>query len=329
MKFCALTILLALVSTNSFGEDREPIAPLPLTISLNTEKVSLGSRLFHETRLSKDNTISCASCHSLSGGGADGKRNSHGIGGALGDINAPTVFNSGLNFRQFWNGRAATLEDQIEGPVQHPKEMGSTWVEVENKLKADDSYVKSFKALYPDGVTRNNVKDAIATFERSLITPNSPFDRYLRGEASAITATEKSGYQRFKALGCVSCHQGANVGGNMYQTMGVMSDYFKERGTPITEADLGRYNVTKIETDKFVFRVPSLRNVELTAPYFHDGSAATLEQAVRTMARYQLGRELPKEDVELLAAFLKTLTGQTPNSIPRLPASQDQKAGAR
>jgi cytochrome c peroxidase len=286
----------------------EPILPLPLRVDLDQRKVDLGRRLFLDPRLSHDNTIFCGSCHRLDMAGTDRRNRSVGIGGAVGDVNAPTVFNSGFNFRQFWDGRAATLEDQIDGPVQNPSEMGSTWAEVVGKLNQDPSYVAPFRELYRDGIQRASIKDAIATFERSLITPNSPFDRFLNGDQTALTAEERAGYQRFKAYGCVSCHQGINVGGNMYQTFGVMADYFADRGHP-TKADLGRFNVTGLESDRHKFKVPSLRNVALTAPYFHDGAAATLDQAVDIMAKYQLGRTLPPEDRRLIVRFLHTLTG--------------------
>jgi len=296
---------------------KEPIQPLPeISFSeIDTEKILLGKKLFHDVKLSHNNTISCSSCHDLQHGGVDGKAKSIGINGTLGDINAPTVFNSGFNFRQFWNGRAKNLEEQIEGPVQNPKEMDSAWDEVLVKLKKDSQYPSSFSKLYSNGITKENIEDAIATFERALVTPNARFDRYLRGDSDALSDIEKNGYQRFKSFGCVACHQGMNVGGNMYQTMGVMGNYFKDRGTPITDADLGKYVLTKEEADKHVFRVPSLRNVELTAPYFHDGSAKTLEDAINIMAKYQLGRKLTKEEVHSIAAFLKTLTGETPNIL--------------
>jgi cytochrome c peroxidase len=287
----------------------EPISPLPLEVNLDQKKVDLGRRLFLDPRLSRDNTIFCGSCHHLDLAGTDRRSRSTGIGGAVGDVNSPTVFNSGFNFRQFWDGRAATLEDQIDGPVQNPKEMGSTWPEVVAKLTQDPSYVAPFRELYPDGIQRATIKDAIATFERSLITPNAPFDKYLNGDQTALTAEERAGYQRFKAYGCVSCHQGINVGGNMYQTFGVMADYFADRGN-VTKADLGRFNVTGLESDRHKFKVPSLRNVALTAPYFHDGAAKTLDQAVDIMAKYQLGRVLPAEDRRLIVRFLHTLTGE-------------------
>jgi cytochrome c peroxidase len=241
-------------------------------------------------------------------GGTDRLPHSLGINNAEGDINAPTVFNSSFNFRQFWDGRAATLEEQIEGPVHNPKEMGSHWQEIIGKLKKEAAYLKAFKALYADGINAKNIKDAIATFERSLITPNAPFDQYLRGDETALTDEEKQGYALFKQYGCVACHQGINIGGNMYQVFGVLNNYFEKRGN-ITKADLGRFNVTAQEYDRHKFKVPSLRNVALTAPYFHDGSADTLEKAVDVMAKYQLGRKIPKKEKRLIVQFLKTLTG--------------------
>lgn len=290
------------------GLEGEPIAPLPLHVPLDQKKVDLGRRLFLDPRLSRDNTISCGSCHRLELAGTDGRDRSIGVGGATGDINAPTVFNSGFNFHQFWDGRAATLEDQIDGPLTHPKEMGSSWPEVIRKLQNMPDYVKAFRALYLDGIQSAHIKDAIATFERSLITPDAPFDRYLRGDREALTERERAGYQRFKAYGCVACHQGVNIGGNMFQRFGIAADYFADRGH-VTRADFGRFNVTGLERDRYRFKVPSLRNVALTAPYFHDGSAATLPDAVNTMAKYQLGRTLSPEDRDLIVAFLTSLTG--------------------
>jgi len=287
----------------------EPIKPLPLKLTLDARKVELGKALFHDKRLSKDNSISCASCHDLAKGGADGKPTAVGIGGQVGPINTPTVLNSSLNFRQFWNGRAATLEEQAAGPVHNPGEMGSNWDEVLAKLRQDAALVGKFTAAYKDGLKPANIQDAIATFERSLVTP-SRFDRFLRGDLKAINENEAKGYQLFKNYGCVACHQGVNVGGNMYQQFGVMDEYFKVRGRPITEADLGRYAVTKLESDRFVFKVPSLRNVELTGPYFHDGATRTLEEAVDVMFRFQLGRTAPASDKSLIVQFLKTLTGE-------------------
>lgn len=301
-------------STTKATRAREPIRPIPQTLHLNSAKVLLGKRLFSDPQLSADQTIACSSCHSLSKGGTDREPRSTGINHALGQVNAPTVFNSALNFKQFWDGRAETLEEQVDGPTQAPTEMGAKWDDVIVRLSQSDEYVSSFKSLYPDGVQRKNVKDAIAEFERSLITPNARFDRWLRGDDGAISDEEKRGYQNFKAYGCISCHQGVNVGGKMFQPLGIMGDYFQDRGS-VTPADFGRFNVTGKEEDRFTFKVPSLRNVALTAPYFHDASAKTLEDAVTIMAKYQLGRELPEEDRTSIVAFLKSLTGEY-NGVP-------------
>ena len=289
----------------------EPIQPLPQRLDLDTRKVDLGRALFNDKRLSKDNSIACASCHDLAKGGADGRQFAVGIKGQVGPINTPTVLNAAFNFRQFWNGRAASLEEQAAGPVHNPGEMGSNWDEVLGKLRQDAKMVEFFKNIYGDGMQPRNIQDSIATYERSLVTP-SRFDRFLRGEANAITQDEKRGYELFKNYGCVACHQGVNVGGNMYQTFGVLGNYFKDRGN-ITDADLGRYAVTKNELDRHVFKVPSLRNVALTAPYFHDGTAPTLEAAVDVMFRYQLGRPAPAADKASIISFLKSLTGEKEN----------------
>ena len=254
--------------------------------------------------------MACAGCHELSKGGGDGLRHAVGIGGQRGDVNAPTVFNSGFSFKQFWNGRAESLEDQVDGPVHNPKELGSNWPEIIAKLKQDADYSAEFTALYRDGIQSGNIKDAIATFERSLITPNSRFDRYLRGDRNALTHDEISGYQLFKSYGCIACHQGVNVGGNLFERLGVMRDYFKERGKNIAPGDLGRFAITGKPEDRHVFKVPSLRNVAVTAPYFHDGSLTTLEQVVGIMGEYQLGISIPPGDVALIVKFLHTLTGE-------------------
>jgi cytochrome c peroxidase len=237
----------------------------------------------------------------------DRKAVSTGIDGAQGEINAPTVFNSGLNFSQFWDGRAATLEEQVAGPIHNPVEMGSNWSEVIAKLKGDAGYLAKFSAVYPDGITAETIADAIATFERTLVTP-SRFDRFLQGDESALNAHEKRGHRLFIEYGCASCHQGAGIGGNLFHLFGVMPGYFK--GRLVSKADLGRFNVTAKDRDRHVFKVPSLRNVALTYPYFHDGSASSLNDAVVIMARYQLGIVLPYEDVGDIVAFLNALTGE-------------------
>lgn len=282
---------------------------LPIT-GLSPAKVDLGRRLFRDKRFSGDMSLACVDCHDPVRGGADGRKVSQGIGGALGTINAPTVFNSGYAIAQFWDGRVHSLEEQVAGPIHNPAEMGSNWGDVIDRLKQDGEIRQAFEQSYPDGVNAANIANALASYERSLTTPNSRFDRFLAGDAHALSGLELDGYRRFEALGCISCHQGMLLGGNMFQRIGVMRDYFANRAP--SAADLGRYNVTGRDEDRHVFKVPSLRNVALTAPYFHDGSAATLEQAVLVMGRYQLGRELSRHDIDALLAFLKTLTGEIP-----------------
>lgn len=298
-------------------EDKQRLEPvnfsftqaLPKTIKLDADKVMLGKSLFHDARLSVNNTISCASCHNLSSGGVDNRFRSIGVNGGVDQVNTPTVFNSGFNYVQFWDGRVATLEGQIDGPIHHPMEMASNWQLIIARLSKDGAYSKLFNRLYSDGITSTNIKDAIATFERSLITPNSRFDRFLYGDQNAMNQQERHGYELFQSYGCASCHQGINLGGNMYEKMGLMGDYFADRGN-LTEADNGRFNVNHDSASMYEFRVPSLRNVALTAPYFHDGYASTLEDAIAIMAKYQLGRAMPQPDVDAIAAYLHTLTGE-------------------
>lgn len=287
----------------------EPIQPIEPFANLNPRKIDLGRKLFYDPRFSHDNRLSCASCHDLQAGGTDRRTRSIGINGAVGVINAPTVFNSGFNFSQFWDGRAPTLESQIDVPIQNKIEMDATWPEVIGKLQASPEYVQLFRQIYGDDINREHIKDSIAEFERSLSTPNSRFDRYLRHDSGALNSREQQGYKLFKSFGCASCHQGMNIGGNMYQKFGVMAPYFSDRGH-LTKADQGRFNVTGDPKDIYMFKVPSLRNVELTPPYFHDGNAATLADAVRMMAKYQLGRHLTADETELIVEFLKTLTGE-------------------
>ncbi|MBR0565178.1 cytochrome-c peroxidase [Azoarcus sp. L1K30] len=288
----------------------EPLAPLPThQRESDPDRVALGEQLFRDPLLSSDYSISCASCHPLDRAGADNLPRSKGVGGATGTINAPTVFNASLNFVQFWDGRATTLKEQVRGPVHNPVEMNSNWDEIVARLQRREDYRARFARAYPQGISGETIADAIARFEETLLTPNAPFDRYLRGEAGALNPEQIEGYNRFKNLGCASCHQGANIGGNLFQRFGVMGDYFASRGTS-TPSDLGRFNVTGRMEDRHVFKVPSLRNVALTAPYFHDGSVTQLDEAVEIMARYQLGRELSAEDKRLLVAFLSTLTGE-------------------
>lgn len=306
--FPALVVAVSIFSGATACIAAEPLRSIPQSVDVDPRKVALGRKLFSDTRLSADNTISCASCHVLSKGGDDGRRVSIGINNQEGFVNSPTVYNSALSIRQFWDGRADDLAAQVDGPLQTKYEMGSLWPDVVAKLYQDAEYPGLFDAIFPDGITRATVKDAIAEFERSLITPNSRFDRFLEGDDSAITEREKLGYKLFKQYGCVSCHQGANVGGNMFQVFGVLNSYFEERGN-ITKADLGRYNVTGNEADRHAFKVPSLRMAAHTAPYLHDGSAATIRDAIDIMFKHQLGRSAPDADKDAIAAFIMSLAG--------------------
>jgi len=305
----ALGLLVGL-STAAHAEPLdEPLKPLPTVPNLDPKRVQLGQRLFNDPRLSVNNTLSCASCHRLDKGGADDKAFSLGFDGKPVEVNTPTVFNASLNFHQFWDGRVDSLEEQVHMVVISPTEMGSTWETVVKRIADDPDYAKAFSNAYPDGVNEPNIRNALADYERTLLTPNSRFDQYLLGNTDILTPREKFGYQRFKEYGCIACHQGVNIGGNMFQKFGVMGDYIADRGNP-TRADEGRFNVTGDEADRQVFKVPSLRNVARTAPYFHKGSAPTLEKAVEVMFKYQLGREPQKNDTELIVEFLKTLTGE-------------------
>ena len=303
------------VETPAVELQGEPLAPIPDVPPEDARAVALGAKLFYDPLLSVDQTMACGSCHVIPQGGDDNRQTALGIRGQIGPINTPTVLNSALNFAQFWDGRAATLEDQAGGPIENPLEMGNSLPKLLASLKANTDYAREFSAAFGDGITERNLRAALAAFERTLLTKNSRFDRWLRGETSALATNELAGYELFKSVGCVACHQGANAGGNMFERLGVMGEYFKDRGN-VTTADYGRFNVTHLERDRFAFKVPSLRVAALTAPYFHDGSAPTLDQAVRTMARYQLGRALSDGDVSLLVAFIESLAGDLPAVPP-------------
>jgi len=290
-------------------EPPEPISPLPLTVELDPARVALGAQLFRDTRVSRGDVVSCATCHPLEHAGVDGRARAVGLGSANCLRNTPTVFNVRFNLYLNWDGAHESLTTHTEAVLLNPALMNMTWPDLMAKLTQWSFYVGDFRAAYPDGITRANVLDALVQFERSLITPNARFDRYLRGQRDALTADEQRGYQLFKSNGCVACHQGVNIGGNLLQRFGVFAKpdpLHPSCGGP----DPGRIRITKDPLDQDVFRVPSLRNVAVTGPYFHDGRAVTLEEAVRLMGRAQLGRDLPAEDVRLIVAFLKTLTGE-------------------
>ena len=309
----------------------EPVRPIDLSLEYDKAKAELGYALFHDPRLSVDNTVSCATCHELSTAGVDNHQYSHGVDDQLGGVNAPTVYNAVYNFVQFWDGRAADLAAQAAGPPLNPVEMASpSFDHIIAKLDADKDFAKAFKAVYPDGFTEANLTDAIEQFERTLITPDSRFDKWLRGDDSAITADELAGYELFKQYDCATCHAGQNLGGLSYELMGLRKHYFADRGLELTVEDNGRFKETQLERDRHRFKVPGLRNVEHTWPYYHDGTRETLEEAVRDMGIYQSGVELTDAEVAKMVAFLKTLTGEyqgkaitTTNSREHIHAHDD------
>ncbi len=286
---------------------RRTLQPLPERVDEDPAKVALGDSLFHDVRLSKDDTVSCASCHDLAKGGTDQLQFSVGVGGAVGDINAPTVFNSGFQFMQFWDGRAADLAEQADGPVTNPIEMASNWEQVTGKLLEDEGFTEAFTAVYTDGYKMENFVDSIAAFERTLITP-APFDALLKGDAAALTARQQEGYQLFQDFSCATCHAGVLLGGQSFELMGLRGDYFGDRGN-VGTPDYGRYNATGDEFDRFRLKVPTLRNIALTFPYMHDGTVETLEESVDVMMQYQVGKSIKPAQREAIVDFLHSLTG--------------------
>jgi cytochrome c peroxidase len=303
---CVLGLFAA--AARAAGDPPEPISPLPLTVEQDPARVALGAQLFGDSRVSRGDAVSCASCHPLDRGGMDSQARAIGLGGKR-LRNTPTVFNGRFNLYLNWDGAHESLTKHTEAVLLNSSLMNQTWPDLLAKLRAMPIYMLDFLAIYPDGVTRANVLDAIASFERSLVTPNARFDRYLRGQRDALSADELRGYQLFKFNGCVACHQGINIGGNMVQRFGVFATPDDLHAADEGHDD-GRIHVTKDPLDQDVFRVPSLRNVAVTGPYFHDGRAATLEEAVSLMGRAQLGRNLSGQDIQLIVAFLKTLTGE-------------------
>lgn len=276
---------------------------------VNPRKYLLGSDLYHERALSADNTLGCFICHAGPLSGTDGRTVSRGVAQAAGKVNALTVLNAAYNFRQFWNGRAISLADQALMPIVTPHEMANTLEQVLATLQADAAYVDEFTALYPDGVTSNNLADAIAHFERtSFAVTNTPFQRFLQGDTTALTEQEQRGWQRFQDIGCSSCHNGIGLGGNSYQKLGAFTPWFptvRESGPN----DAGLAERTHREQDLYVVKVPSLHNVAMTEPYLHDGSLDSLQSVTAEMARFQLGRELSEDEIGDIVAFMVALNG--------------------
>lgn len=294
----------------------EGITPIPDSVPFDTGKAALGEKMYNDTRISLDGTVSCATCHVLDDGGVDEEhdnRTSEGIYGQFGGVNAPTVYNSYFNVQQFWNGRAADLREQAAGPPVNPVEMGDqTWEQIVDRLREDKDLVKEFETLYPgEGLTEFTVTSAIAEFEKTLLTPGSRFDQYLNGDYSALSTEELDGYEAFRKNSCANCHTGVILGGKSFEELGIFEDYFASRSPEIeyNSDDEGLKGFTGSDSDLHKFKVPGLRNVELTSPYFHDGSYPTMEEAVQAMARFELGYELNSADVSSIVAFMKTLTG--------------------
>lgn len=300
---------LALLGCFVFIVSASEISAIPETPIYDDEKAALGKKLFFDPILSKDGTVACVTCHLLPGSGAEPFSVSTGIDGQKGSLNSPTVLNSVFNFVQFWDGRAKDLKEQAKGPIVNPIEMGNSEKNLLLTLNRNEAYKEAFNSIYKSTLTFDQVAEVIAEFEKALTTPHSRFDKYLKGDAKALSLAEKKGYSLFKERGCVSCHNGTNIGGTLYQKIGVFKPYIDENDHK------GRYAITKNEKDKFYFKVPSLRNIELTAPYIHDGDIKTLEEMVEIMYVYQLGIEPNTHEVHSIVAFLKTLTGEMPSIL--------------
>ena len=285
---------------------QEPISPIPLESGVNRDKAKLGKELFFDTLLSKDNSVACVNCHDVSQGGADSNVVSIGFNGKKGNIQSPTVFNARYNFKQFWNGRAKNLYEQVDGPINNPVEHNLDSKIVEQRVNNSKLYKKRFSDIY--GISKikyTHIVDAIVEFEKGLITPNAKFDKYLRGEID-LSDNEKNGYKLFKQYGCITCHNGINIGSNSFQKMGTFIEYKSKNSYPDKES------ITNKQIHYNVFKVPTLRNINLTAPYFHDGSAKTLTEAIDAMAKHNLGVELSKKEKKNLIDFLNTLEGEKP-----------------
>ncbi len=313
-------VLLGIAGAAAAQPADEPAEPIRPPQEINLAQAELGKKLYFDPRLSKSGFISCNSCHNLSMGGTDNLKTSIGHGWQQGPINSPTVLNSSLSVAQFWDGRAADLQEQAGGPIENPKEMAFSHMLTVDVLSSIPGYVVEFKQVFGnDEITIEEVTAAIAEFEKTLVTPNSPFDLWLLGDEDAITEYERSGYELFKQSGCAGCHYGEALGGTSFQKMGILEPYMTENPA------VGRAAVTGKDADRFKFKVPTLRNVELTYPYFHDGEAETLTEAVDIMGRLQLGRKYTEDENARIVAFLLTLTGDQPSfQLPILPPSTDE-----
>ncbi len=309
----------AIAATNAAVDGREPLAPLRPPPQLDERAVALGKRLFSDNILSADQNQSCMTCHDLASGGTQHTARPTGQHGQAYRFNAPTVFNVGSIYRLGWRGDFTSLESQNEKILLDEDLMGVTWPVIVDRLSQNQSYTEAFEEVYGHQPDKRAILDALSTFQRSLVTPNSAFDRFISDDSGALSGLEVEGYRLFKDYGCASCHQGANVGGNMFQRFGIFTS--PPQGSSSGDGDLGRFTLTHNPADKGVFRVPSLRNVELTGPYFHDGRVTDLSEAIAIMGVSQLGRKLTSDEIKALLAFLKTLTGEYNGSKLQAPSS--------
>lgn len=281
---------------------------------LSEQKIALGKALYYDVRLSKDQTQSCNTCHNIATYGVDHSPTSKGDNGGFGTRNSPTTFNAALHIAQFWDGRNKDVEEQAGGPILNPVEMAIPDAQfVLDRLKNVDEYKELFAASFPDDedpFTFKNLTYAIGAFERTLLTP-SKFDKYISGDSLALNDAEIKGLKTFMDVGCTTCHSGALLGGNMFMKFGLSTNYWELTNSPAI--DSGKYVVTKNEADMFVFKVPSLRNIEKTSPYFHDGSVADLKEAIQIMSKTELNKELTTEQIDEISTFLSSLTGEIPS----------------
>lgn len=320
-----------MLSTLLYAQGKEAIPPVPDLPNTSPAKIALGKKLFSDPLFSQDNSLACASCHSLKNAGVDGLTKYRGIDQKSGDLNTPTVLNAALNTRFFWDGRAADLNAVIEDHIQDKSIFNNTWPVIIDRIKDNSTLKKDFAAADINTIDANTIKGVLVDYLNTLLTPNSPFDRYLKGDKGALSPDAVKGYELFKQYGCVTCHQGPNLGGNLYQKMGIYSDYLAQKGK-ISQADLGRFNVTGKDKDRAVFMVPGLRNISLTGPYLHDGEAHTLEAVIELMGIYEVGQPIPPFDVPYIVKFLESLNGvdasttsnapapSAPSDLPKVPA---------
>ena len=299
----------SLLQSISRSDSSQLIQPIPQSLDLDPRKLALGERLFRDPRLSGKG-FSCNTCHPLESGGMDGLPRSRTIDGGQDRMNTPTLFNAAFYPYLQWRADMPDLAAQLDAVIANPRHMASSWEVVERVLRRDPGYREAFQDIFGSEPTRRHARDALVSFELSLITPDSDFDRWLRGDETALSERQRRGFRLFQSYGCSSCHQGINLGGNLVARYGVFGSAFAYREQPLNDFDQGRLAVTGNTADRLLFRVPGLRNVAVTAPYFHDGSVATLEEAVAHMGLVQLGVDIPPDDRKDITAFLRSLTGK-------------------